>query len=141
MYRVKQLISKHLYAVVASFGVALVVACCGIPLGGGGGALNDPAPNGTIIYSGQFAAPVSGTAAVYSTGSLILRLSGMTVPTQNGLQIFINGSGGKTFVATLRGFTGNQNYALTTATGPFSTVEIDSTSTGTVSSATLIQTP
>jgi hypothetical protein len=100
--------------------------CPGVQLGGG--PLNEPPPSSgyaTIISSAQFngenGGSDSGNAVLYSTtaGTFIVRLSGISAPNENGLQVHVFAGGANVFRQALRSISGNQNYEFAIAT-PFS---------------------
>jgi hypothetical protein len=132
MQRVKSFISLHFNGFLAAFTVAGIAIACGIPIGGG--VPNDSKPAGSIVSSaninGQSGQTASGTATIYVNGaSFTLRLEGLSVPVENGLQVIVNMQGGATSLhTTLRASTGNQNYSIGSTTGVFASVDIFSTS-------------
>jgi hypothetical protein len=133
MERVKNLISKHFYGCFVTLVSAFALVSCGIPVGGG--KPNDPAPNGTIVASGNLTgSKASANVSIYVVGATyILRLDSVSAPSENGLQVYVNlATGpGRALQASLRASTGNQNYTIPTP-GMYSTVQIYSTAAQTV---------
>ncbi|MCM2322304.1 MAG: hypothetical protein NDJ90_03475 [Oligoflexia bacterium] len=80
--------------------------------------MRDPEPQGLLVAQGTFAGQngktVSGSALIYKTGevSYVLRLSGVSFPTESGLQIIAKVSGSSLPPIELRGVTGDQNYDI-----------------------------
>jgi hypothetical protein len=95
-----------------------LAASTGCGLKYGDGTPNDPPPTGTILLQGQIfpqAATVSGTAVVYaaSGGGFIFRLSGLSAPSESGMQVrAVTQTGTTVTISGLRAYSGNQNYYL-----------------------------
>lgn len=93
------------------------LAGCG-PIKLGSISPNDPAPSGTIMAQGSFTSlngqTVTGTAIVYFEGgsSYIVRLSGISAPSENGLQVVVVANGATQATFSLRASSGSQNYML-----------------------------
>jgi hypothetical protein len=102
-------------AVLALTFPGVLVGCGQIKLGGGSGP-NDPLPSGTIAFQGNFQGlngqSVSGSVAVYiqSDNTFVVRLNGLTAPSENGLQLTGIVNGTQQFTTPLRSDTGSQNY-------------------------------
>src|SRR5690348_17169099 len=79
------------WALAAAQSLILLNSCGIIPLGTS--TLNDPVPSGTVLASGSFTGQngktASGTATVYlsDTGTYVIRLDGLVVPSENGLVV------------------------------------------------------
>jgi len=106
---------------------------CGLHAGTGV-APNDPTPSGQILKQGQFFSQsgqtVTGSAVIYLSGSsYILRLEGISTPSEAGLQVRIDGNpGGVVFTSALSATSGNQNYPFSGGVGvTFKAVDIYST--------------
>lgn len=99
------------------FATCAMLAGCG-PIKAGSSSPNDPAPNATIIAQGTFTSlngqTVTGAAIVYETGgsSYIVRLSGISAPAENGLQVVVVANGTTQATFALRAPTGSQNYSM-----------------------------
>lgn len=113
-------------------------------------SLNETAPTGTVIFQGQFLTPttVSGTAQLYSSGGqIILRLQGLTTPTDTRYTLFLeqNGTATAVYVAQLKAPLGNQNYVTGLAVGPTFTRVVfrgnSNASNPEISSASLVVVP
>lgn len=85
---------------------------------------NDAAPtNATILGQGSITPlngkTASGTAIAYTTGgtTIIIRLQALSVTAEAGMQLVVLFNNSSTLQATLRGFTGNQNYTFTVGSG------------------------
>jgi hypothetical protein len=100
------------------------LTACGTGAGGGATSLNEPAPSGFLLAQGPFfgqnGQTVSGTAAIYAGtgGAFILRLEGISAPSENGLLVRVVGNGTQVFSSTLRASSGSMNYTMS-ATGVF----------------------
>lgn len=108
----------------------------GIPVGNGSTTSpNDSRPSGVLIAQGSFTGQngqnASGSAQIFMDGgAYILRLEGISVPSENGLNVQVLSSASQTpvYSSSLRSSSGNQNYSFSTAlTGRFATVYIYST--------------
>jgi len=83
-------------------------------------APNDLAPtSGTIVAQGSFQSQggqtVSGTATVYqidSAGNYVIRLAGLSVTQESGLQVIAVTKAAQSYPLSLRANSGNQNYSL-----------------------------
>lgn len=101
----------------------LSLACSKISLGTGTGP-NDPAPSAPVLASGQLIAlngsTASGTVIIYNPndGTNILRLSGVKLPSENGLLIIPTVNGATLSSIPLRYNTGSQNYTVTVSGSP-----------------------
>ena len=96
---------------------AFVLNGCGSGIKAGtAAAATDAVPTGTIesqgtLLSQQAGATVSGTVAVYNTGTThILRLEGISIPVNAGNQVFLAASGQPVFTTVMKSATGNQDY-------------------------------
>lgn len=99
--------------------LGILTRCGQVNVGLGPGASpNVPVPSGTPLYQAQFfgqnGKTVTGSAIIYSSGySYTLRLSGLTAPVENGLQVQVYATpGGKISTLSLQSSTGSQNYPL-----------------------------
>lgn len=108
---------------LAWLSLGLGVSACGqIHLGSA--TPNDTEPTGTIIAQGPFVGAssktVTGTAVIYKVdlGSYIIRLNGISTPSETGLQVVGVTNEGKLAGQTLRSTSGNQNYSVSTETTP-----------------------
>lgn len=96
----------------------MIALTCGCAATGDLGSLNDPVPTGTIVAQGTFTGlngkSASGMAVIYSvaSGSYILRLSGVNLPDESGLQLIIVANSTNLSSIMLRGSSGNQNYTF-----------------------------
>jgi hypothetical protein len=113
---------------------ALAQSCGFVKLGG---TPNDPVPSGTLVAQGPFASlngwSVTGTAAIYSQGgdAFVVRLGGITVTPQTGLQVVVIANSATALEVPLRSTSGSQNYSFTYTppaggTGIFNQVNIHS---------------
>ena len=122
----------------------LLSSCGGITLGGGTGT-NAAIPNGTVISQGNFTSlngqTVTGAAILYNMGSssYIVRLSGLSAPTENGLKVQVYANGTNVFSTPLQSTTGNQNYSFTSTSSSFSQVYIYSTLNAEIYGQALLQ--
>ena len=79
---------------------------------------NETAPNAPILASGQLIGlngkTVGGLAIAYnpSSGANILRLSGITLPNETGMQIIANVNGVEQSPITVQYYTGSTNYTM-----------------------------
>jgi hypothetical protein len=145
MRRVNQLILKHFHRSWVALLIPIAVVACGIPIGAG--VPNDNKPTGTIAATGTLTGSsgktASGNATVYNNNSsYILRLDGLSLPVEVGLQVVVTlESGAIAMRASLRASTGNQNYTIGSVTGTFAKVEIYSTSARTNYAAASLVSP
>lgn len=131
-----------------------IVVCLSAGAGCGGIALGpataprDPVPVGTVVANGEFVGlngqTVSGVASVYKlteTGAFIVRLEGITTPSEAALYVRAETNDGRVLNTYLRATTGTQNYVTTAAGNPtWVSVSIYSTITALdYGKATLIQ--
>lgn len=86
-----------------------LTGCGGISIGIGRGILNDSVPNGTVLtqgnFSGQNGQTVTGAAIIYTIGinNYIVRLSGITISFENGLQMWVMANESKpAYIASLK---------------------------------------
>lgn len=111
-----------------------VVTGCG-PIKLGSSSPNEPAPSAPIVAQGSFTSlngqTVTGTAIIYSLGgsSYIARLSGITAPSENGLQVVVVANGVTEATFALLSSTGSENYpfSLTAYSINWNQVNIHST--------------
>ena len=96
---------------------AMHLAGCGLIKGQNNTILNDPVPNGTVVAQGSFfgqnGMSVTGTARVYrmtADNTYVIRLEGISTPSESGLILLASSNGNSDFQANLRGTSGNQNY-------------------------------
>ncbi|MGK5087244.1 hypothetical protein WDW86_06770 [Bdellovibrionota bacterium FG-2] len=99
---------------------------------------NDPLPKGTITAQAEFlglnSQTASGVVVIYSmdTGSWIVRLEGVSLPVESGLQLIPVADSETVGTTALRSSKGTQNYSLTLASTPkWNKVRIHSTRTNT----------
>lgn len=99
-----------------AYGFVLLSSCGSISAGSV--SSNDPAPSGSIVAQGNFVGlngkAVTGSVAIYNlaSGSFVVRLIGISVPAENGLQVAVVINGGvQQILSTLRSYTGTQNYS------------------------------
>ena len=111
---------QKLLGSVATIVFVLAQAGCGLDLNwtpGGSSTPNDPRPSGNVVVQGSFTgssgqSTVTGTAIIFSTSnSYILRLEGLSVPSETGLTIQIYTSQSQVNL-NLTASTGNQNYSV-----------------------------
>ena len=82
-------------------------------------ASNDPVPQGTIIAQGSFVGlngrTVSGTVTIYLTGigMYTVRLAGLSIPSENGIQMITVVNDSSLTPITLSTGGGNKNYSIT----------------------------
>ena len=101
--------------------LSLLVTACGIPVGPSASP-NDAVPSGTITAQGEFTSlngqAVSGTAAVYllDASNYVVRLNGIQVPQEAGLQMVVVVDGKEQTRIALRSYSGSQNYSLSVTT-------------------------
>ncbi len=114
-------------------GIALFCGACG-SIGLGTGTSNDPAPSGTIVYSGTFATnsnEISGTVFVYhqSGSTYTIRLESFSASTASNLKVQgITANGETELDSSLKSSSGNQNYSVSgVASTIWSSVKIVST--------------
>lgn len=85
---------------------------------GGGGFPNDPAPTGTVKAQAAWVSlngqTVSGTVTVYllESGSYVVRLNGLSAPSETGLSLRVTASGQQVISTSLRATGGSQNYSV-----------------------------
>ena len=101
----------------------------------GGTSLNEGAPDGFLLkqapFFGQNGQTVSGTAAVYASsgGAFVLRLEGLTAPSESGIQVRVVGNGTQVFASTLKASSGSMNYTMNvTGIATWNSVSLYSTS-------------
>jgi hypothetical protein len=135
--RNKNLIFHFFGTLIGFVTTGVILTCCsGINIGSSGSNFspNDVRPTSLPMVQGFFVSQnsqtVSGTALIFNvTGlSYVLRLEGITTPSETGLQIQLYGSDGQQNFS-LRANSGSQNYTFT-STNPaahFSSVSIYST--------------
>ena len=108
-----------------------MLAGCGITAGRG--TVNDLAPTLPVLAQGSFQSlsgkSVTGSTTIYNAGggSYIVRLEGISVTQDSGLQVIpMLNTGAAAATLSLRAFTGNQNYTFTPAITPsgFASVRI-----------------
>lgn len=122
------------FNLIGTFFTALLLSNCGVvSTGGGSGTFTDAVPNGTVVAQGNFSSQngqtVTGSAIIYNMGApnYIVRLSGLTAPSESGLLVQVWGNGSSpTYQVTLRGASGNQNYSFSSNSQSFSRVCIHS---------------
>ena len=127
-------------------GIALLLVHCGIPLGSN--APNDPTPSGTIVAHGTFATlngdTASGNATIYRVNgaNFVVRLEGISMPSQGGLLVKVLNGRAVVLSTALRSSEGSQNYSFNVASpGAWNSVDIySSTSASNVSQALLTST-
>ncbi len=119
---------KHLL-----FFLSLTFFACG-NIKPGSGALNEPAPQGTIVFRGTFQSQnsksISGTVLIYqqTDASYVVRLEGFNVTsTENTLKLWVRSNSSPVYSSVLRAYSGNMNYG-TGLVGPivWSTASIES---------------
>jgi hypothetical protein len=118
--------SARLFATLLS--VALLTGCPGVRLGGG--PLNEPPPSTGVAtpigepspFFSENGASVGGNAQLYQLNSgagFILRLSGISAPSENGLLVVVFDNNGTQLLRTgLKSITGNQNYTIAVTGSP-----------------------
>ena len=100
---------------------------CGKIKWGGTTIPNDPAPTGNIVAQGEFTGlngnTMNGTAEIYlnTSGRFIIRLVGITVPNESGLQVIGKADGREVYTSQLRFFNGSQNYSTNITSGQVTT--------------------
>jgi len=105
--------------IIATLG-ALLGSCGAFPitLGGGTSSTNDAVPSGVITAQGSFTSlngkVVTGTAVIYfvSSGNYIVRLNGISVPSENALQMVPVIDGTAQTPVQLESDSGNQDYSV-----------------------------
>jgi hypothetical protein len=103
----------------------LVMAGCGIIKTGSRTAPNDPVPIGTIVakgsFTGQNSQEVTGVGVIYrlDTNEHVVRVEGLSAPSENALQIRARRNGSIVMERALRSNSGTQNYVtdITESTG------------------------
>lgn len=113
------------------------IAACGKITPGTSTTPTDPVPSGVVVDQGQFfgqnGQTASGSAAIYlSNGTYTLHLSGVSFPTTSTLtiQIYANPYG-LVSSASLRSYTGDQNYSFSVSANvtTFTSINIYSNTT------------
>jgi len=97
---------------------AFLMNCSGVNIGtGGGGTPNDVRPTNLPMvqgfFTGQNGKTVTGTAIIFSasSSSYVLRLEGISTPSEGGLEVQLYTSDGQSNFS-LRAWSGSQNYTF-----------------------------
>jgi hypothetical protein len=132
---------RSLKKIAALLCLGSLAGCGGINLNTGSSpAPNDTRPSGSPLVqaalTSQNGKTVSGSAMIFFSGtsSYTLRLEGISIPQETGLQILVYATpGGKISTQSLRSTSGSQNYTISnSAIGlTFNNIYIYSTQTNT----------
>lgn len=106
--------------ILLAIAALLLGSHCG-EMGTSGGTFNEPAPSGTVVAQGTLESrnqkAVSGGASVYlqSSGTYVLRLEGISVPTTVTLQAVLYSNSTKYVQQLLKSSQGSMNYTFSVA--------------------------